>query len=254
VYAIDCGTEEVLLDIDGRSVLRTASIGKVALLLEIARRIESGEIAPEQSVSRLTVSRVADSGLWQHLVSDELPVVDVATLIGAVSDNLGTNVLLHHIGLEAVKRSVASAELGTVALHDLVRNQRTADHPPTLSSASAADLARLFMRLQRGDVLSTAVSALVLHWLGAGCDLSMVASAFNLDPLAHLTREGGVLLCNKTGTDSGIRADAGVVAGPTRSIGYAAVANWASWRPELRDPVMERMNAIGSMLVAAVNS
>lgn len=254
VHVVDRATGDVLADESGASVLRTASVGKLALLVEVARLIEDGTLAPDAPLSRRAVPPVADSGLWQHLLADELPAADVAALVGAVSDNLATNVLLHHVGLAAVARTASSAGLGTVALHDVVRDVRLPVHPPALSTASAADLARLFVRLGRGDVVSPVVSAQVLEWLGAGTDLSMVASAFDLDPLAHRAADRGVVLANKTGTDAGVRADVGLVGGPDRTVGYAAVANWDPGRPELRGQVMARMREVGRIVAAVVGA
>ena len=57
------------------------------------------------------------------------------------------------------------------------------------------------------------VSRRLRRWLSANTDLSMVASAFCLDPLAHFEPDRGIMLVNKTGTNAGVRADAGRVDG-----------------------------------------
>jgi beta-lactamase class A len=62
----------------------------------------------------------------------------------------------------------------------------------------------------------------------------------------------GLLLRNKTGTDSGVRADVGVVRGPTGSVSYAVIANWDPRTGDRRDEVLERMHAIGSAVLRAV--
>ena len=62
--------------------------------------------------------------------------------------------------------------------------------------------------------------------MSAGTDLSMVGSAFGLDPLSHAGADGGVRLWNKTGTDTGVRADAGVVEVDGAIWSYAAICNW----------------------------
>ena len=54
----------------------------------------------------------------------------------------------------------------------------------------------------------------MLGWLSLNADLSMVASAFGLDPLAHRSADHGLLLVNKTGTDGGVRSEVGVLRGP----------------------------------------
>ena len=159
---------------------------------------------------------MADSGVWQHLSVDELSVGDLCQLIGMASDNLATNVLLARVGLAGVAASAAGLGLVRTGLHDRVRDVRLESDPPTLSTGSAGELVRLMIDLP----------PLVLGWLGNGLDLSQVAAGWGLDPLAHQDFDLGLRLVNKTGTDDGVRADVGVLTGPTRRIGYAVVANW----------------------------
>jgi beta-lactamase class A len=68
-------------------------------------------------------------------------LADLATLIGATSDNLATNVLLRRIGLEGVRAATAELGLRSTALHDEVRDVRGPDVPERLSSGTAAELA-----------------------------------------------------------------------------------------------------------------
>src|SRR5689334_17203490 len=80
-------------------LLGTASLAKVFLLLEVAERIVEGTVDPTTVLDRRSVDPVSDSGLWQHLATDRLMVEDVAQLVGTLSDNLATNVLLDLVGL-----------------------------------------------------------------------------------------------------------------------------------------------------------
>ncbi len=157
--------------------------------MEAARAIDEGDLDPAEPLRRTPADEVADSGLWQDLGVDVLPAADVAALIGAHSDNLATNVLLRRLGLDTVPR------LEHTALHDFVRDARGPDHPPRLAGGTARELAGLF---------ASEMPPLVAGWLGRNADLSMVPSGLHLDPLAHVGR-----LRNKTGTDEGVRADAG---------------------------------------------
>src|SRR5690606_2714604 len=174
-----------LVAIDDRVVLPTASVGKVLLLIEVAARIVEGASSDLELLDKGSVATVADSGVWQYLQAPSLPVGDVAALVGSLSDNLATNVLLHHVGLEAVRRRAESIGLGRTALLDAVRDQRGPDDAPQLSVGSTAELSWLFGSLARGHIVDAAVSQRVLDWLSLGTDLSLVASAFGLDPLAH---------------------------------------------------------------------
>jgi beta-lactamase class A len=228
-------------------LLQTASAAKVYLLIELAVRFVAGSLDPHTPVDRRSVSPVSDSGLWQHLAVDVLPAVDVAWLVASVSDNLGTNVLLDLIGLQDVQERASLHAPDGSTLHDLVRDIRGESDPATFSEGSAADWASLFAGLARGTVESPEVSALVVDWLAAGSDLSMVAAAFGLDPLAHgTTNQQGLRLTNKTGTDAGVRADVGVVSRGGDCTAYAVLCNWVPDRVhDPRDAVLRTMRVIG---------
>jgi beta-lactamase class A len=65
-----------------------------------------------------------------------------------------------------------------------------------------------------------------LGWLSLGYDLSGVASAFGLDPLAHRSAEAGIQLINTTGTESGVRSEAGLLYGPKAAAAYAVTVTY----------------------------
>ncbi len=227
---------DVLAEHDPERLLRTASVGKVYLLMRIAELIGAGELDPGEMLDRDRGPAVADSGLWQHLDTQRLPVADAARLVGAVSDNWATNVLLDRVGIESLPVGPRGS-----ALHDYVRDQRSPEHPPTLSEGCAADWVDAFLGLPGGSP--------VLDWISLGVDLSMVASAFGLDPLAHQEPDRGVRLWSKTGTSEGVRADVGMVGidgqGEVQRTAYAAICNWLPDGDDLRDEVLAAMASVG---------
>lgn len=236
--------------------LPTASAAKVLLLLEAARAVAVGEAQLGESLQRSAAAPVADSGLWQHLAVAALPLQDVARLVGTVSDNLATNVLLARVG--GVDRVAATAQdLGIrgLALHDIVRDIRSPEHPATLSTGTGRGCADLFARLATGDGIDPAVAAQVREWLHDGTDLSMVAGAFGLDPLAHHDLDRGFGIIHKTGTDAGTRADAGIAHGPARTLAYGCIASWDedAADPALRDEVLAAMRRFGMLLRGLVS-
>ena|GEM_PF-987656 len=234
VSAIDARTGDVLVEESADRELPCASLGKILVLIEAARRIHAGSLDPDQLLGRAPEDAVGDSGLWQDLRASLLPAADLCVLVGAVSDNLATNVLLRTLGLDAVSATARAIGLEGVTLHDQVRDKRGPGHPAHLATASARGLTCLFARLHRGEIVSPAVSETVLGWLAANTDLSMVASAWGLDPLAHRPADRPHLaLVNKTGSDRGVRAETGLVTVHDR---------WAHDRlahdPVAHDPVM----------------
>lgn len=258
MHVADADSGEVLIELAPDTVLRTASMAKVLLLAETARRIEAGTLDATEPLRRDPALAVADSGIWRHLSVDTLPLTDVARLVGLSSDNWATNVLLARVGgPDAVATCAGALGVRDATLHDRVRDERTDAHPPTLSTGSAAAYADVFGRLHRGTFGGAAVSDRVRGWLRSGLDCSMVAAAFGLDPLSHGDGpDRGLSLVSKTGTDDGVRADAGIVAGPARTVAYACLANWV---PEgdadpVRDDVLDAMRRVGAWVRAVVTA
>lgn len=236
---------EIVADIDSATTLPTASMGKVFLLAEVARRIADGSLDPSERMHALPNEMVADSGLWQHLTEPTLSVASLAVLVASVSDNIAANVLLRRVGLADVQRVSDDLGMPQTRVLDGIRDNRGPEHPSAPSVGRADDLARLMSLVAGGEALGPIVSGTLAGWLSLNSDLSMVASALGLDPLAHAAREQGVRLFNKTGTDAGVRADAGHVAGSQGGVSYAAIAVWQPDGPELASSVMASMRRIG---------
>ena len=232
--------------------LSIASVGKVLLLIEVARQIEAAVLDPRETLSRESVGQVADSGLWQHIEIVSLTIPDLAILIGSVSDNLATNVLLARVGLRAVDETRDAIGLRTTRLLDYVRDERGADDPVALARGSAAELSELMERLGEGGVVSAEVSRMVLDWLATNVDQSMVGAGIGLDPLAHAPASGSLQLFNKTGSDAGVRAEAGLLRSPLGSASYAVIA---SWTPSQPPPVglLDAMGGVGAALRDALS-
>lgn len=247
IRVVDATSGDLLLDHDADRQLRTASVGKIFLLIEAARQLADGRLDGAERLSWREDELVADSGLWHRLGQRELCVADVCTLVGAVSDNLATNVLVRRLGLDAPARTARDLGCRRTALLDRIRTERGPGVPPTTSVGTAAELSGLLVRLHRGEVYGAEVSSRVRGWLAGNTDLSMVAAAFDLDPLAHAEPDRGVALANKTGTISTARIDVGLVSGPAGAVAYAVGANWDD-DADPRDAVLATMRAIGALI------
>ena len=237
---------------NGDRAMPTASVGKLLLLVEVARQCAAGDLSGATPLRRSPELLVADSGLWQHMHVDDLVIDDLCVLIASVSDNTATNVLLDRVGLQRVGALTESLGLVHTALLDYVRDHRGPHHPPTLSTGSASELSGLMSQLSRRELVSPAVSERVNGWLATGVDLSMVASGFGLDPLSHAPSDRNTFVCNKTGADPGVRADVGTVARNAACLSYAVIANWEPAADDLRDEVLSGMNAVGAILRTVV--
>jgi beta-lactamase class A len=250
---IDLDSDQRVLSIDDRIVLPTASVGKILLLIEVSARLSERGAPALEVLDKTSKDLVGDSGLWRHLQARSLPLADIATLVGATSDNLATNVLLREVGLDAVRARTEGLGLMRTALLDLVRDTRGPDDAPQLSVGSTAELAWLFGALARGKVVDSLTSSRVLGWLSLNTDLSMVASAFGVDPLSHRGVDHGLQLVNKTGTDVGVRSEAGILRGPRRGVAYAVSVQFSDRSIASRLRVLDALRAVGFDLLEYVH-
>jgi beta-lactamase class A len=81
----------------------------------------------------------------------------------------------------------------------------------------------------------------------------MVASAFGLDPLSHRGADHGILLVNKTGTDDGVRAEAGVLRGPRAGVASAVSVQFNDSGIAARLRALDAMRTVGFDLLEYVH-
>ena len=93
-------------------VFMSASTIKIAILIELFRRIEAGELDLDQRYVLQESDRVAGSGVLQHMSRGlDLPLRDLCYLMMSISDNLATNILIGHVGIEAVNAAMQALGL-----------------------------------------------------------------------------------------------------------------------------------------------
>lgn len=223
VHVVDLDTGVHVLAGDDHLTLPVAGLGVVPLLVEAAAGFEDGTLDPLEIVDRSGVDAVSTSGLWRHLRAPALPLSDLAVMAATAGDPIAVNALLQRIGHERVSRRIADLGLTRTALLDRFRDQRGPDDAPQVAVGSTRELAGLFAALVNSEVVDASVSAQVAEWLSLNHDLSLVAASTGLDPFAHEHDQHGLLFINKTGRDRGVRAEAGVLAGPRAGVAYALI-------------------------------
>ncbi|MFE5095239.1 serine hydrolase [Streptomyces sp. NPDC056638] len=252
VAAVDIDGGETV-GVDDRTVLPVASASKLLLLAEVSRRLDSGELLADRPVEVLDEDVADGTGLLRRMSRRGWTVEDLAWLTASVSDNTATNALLRLVGRESTARVAKELGLDRLTLHDKVRDIRGPDVPPVFATGTARDLARLVTHAVRGTMSSPAASARLLEWMRANTDHGLVPALVDHDPYAPgfpnpLT--DGLLVANKTGTDTGVRADAGVIVG-ARRLAYAVVAHWdPALGPSTERAAVHAIRDVGRTLAA----
>lgn len=207
--------------------LTLASTGKLLLLAETARRIDDGTLDPAGTVEVRDDEVCGGSGLLAALTARRWPVADLAVLVAAVSDNTATNALLRHVGRDAVNAGAVALGVRDTEVLDRIRDERGPADPPAFALGTASDLAGLAARIGDGTLGTPGASELVLRWLTGNTDHTLVPALLPHDPY-QLARPAGpapgdVWVAAKTGSDSGVRAEVGVMIA-SRRVGYAVIA------------------------------
>lgn len=223
VHVVDLDSHVHVLAGDDHVTMPVAGLGVVPLLIEVAAAFESGALDPLEIVERASVEAVESSGLWRHLRAPALPLEDLAVLAATAGDPIAVNILLEKVGHDRVRERIEGLGLRRTALLDRFRDRRGPDDAPQVAVGSARELAGLFSALVNSQVVDAAVSAQVSEWLSLNQDLSLVAASTGLDPFAHEHDAHGLLFVNKTGRDRGVRAEAGVLAGPRAGVAYSMI-------------------------------
>ncbi|MFG1658324.1 serine hydrolase [Micromonospora chersina] len=211
------------LSTDPDLVLPLASVGKVLLLGEVARRLADGTLAAGQQVELLDTDReVGGTGLLGRLSPRTWTVTDLATAVATVSDNAATNALLRLVTLDAVRDLARGAGLRDTTVHDRIRAERGPGVPETFATGTAGELCAFLAQVAQGTWHSPPACELLRGWLAGNTDRTMVADSIGHDPWS----DDGVRVENKTGTDTGVRADTGIVSS-RHTVVYAVIAAFA---------------------------
>ncbi len=214
--------------------LPLASAGKLLLLAEVARGVASGSLDPAERVTLLDDDYRGGSGLLRGLSARQWTVGDLALLTAAVSDNTATNALLRRLGLDRVNERAGDLGFARTRVLDLIREPRLPEHPPAFAVGTAAELARFAtLLITYGPDEDAPWKAMLLGWMAHNTDRSLVPALLPHEPedrdIPSAVPPGTVWAANKTGTDTGVRTDVGVLAG-ARRIGYAVLASGPAGR------------------------
>ena len=213
----------IALDLRADGRLPSASVIKVAILVELMARVDEGEFSLEERALLRDEDKVPGSGVLSMLHEGlEVTLEDLAHLMITVSDNTASNVLIDRLGTEAVNERLRGLGLRKTELgrkfYDFEARDRGLDNWIT-----AREMADLLVLIERRQAVSP-----------AGCEkiLAIMRKQQFTDRIPKLLPPD-TPVANKTGSITGVCHDVGIIyspAGPlvlvvlTRGIGQQATA------------------------------
>ena len=201
----------------------TASLIKVAVLLEVYKQAEEGKVKLSDPVTLHDADKVPGSGILTDHFSDgvTMPLRDAVRLMIVYSDNTATNLVLDRVGVANVNKRLAALGFKETRINAKVFRGSTTSVDPErtrrygLGSTTAREMAALFEELYAGEVVPPAAKQAMLAHLRRNSDK---------DKFTRLLPPG-TLVWHKDGAVSDARTDAGVIRTPSGPVVLVVLTN-----------------------------
>ena len=186
--------------------MMAASVIKLYIMAEAFRRIDRGELDANRMIAMKREDSVPSCGAVAYLHEGlQVTVTDLITLMIIFSDNTATNVLIDLMGLEDIGRGIRELGFQDASLQrkmfDLEKSDRGIQNRIT-----AGETGRLLRRLYEGTLVSREASEQMLSIMKNQQLNGKIP--FYLPALVDEPE-----IAHKTGEDSGITHDVGIVYG-----------------------------------------
>ena len=181
-----------------------ASVIKLPVLVETFRQIEAGLAQENEPFPIRQEDKLPSCGALNYLHTGlTVTLMDLATLMIILSDNTATNLLIRRLGMDNINSTIREMGMTTTRLRRLLFDSE-ASARGVKNTVSPAEIGRLLAALYRGEVVSPAASARMLSILGDQ----------RLNGKLPFWLDGKVKCAHKTGEDSGITHDVGILYAP----------------------------------------
>ena len=193
-------------------VMPTASLIKFPILVEYYKQLETGAITSDLVVPLRDEDKVPGSGiLTEHFANGTLlPLETVAHLMITYSDNTATNLVLDHVGISNVSKTMSELGVPETQIHSKVFRRDTSvaierSQKYGLGSTTAADMLTLLEKLHLKQLVSENASAMMMKHLLSCDDKTKLLRFLPIDVKGY----------HKTGAVNDCRTDAGLFQTPS---------------------------------------
>ena len=232
-------------------IFPTASVIKLPVLLTLMQQVEDGEYSLDDPLMLRRADHVAGSGLLQHLSPGlTMPIRDWAFLMMSISDNLATNVLIDHVGLDEVNDWLDEHDYPDIRLHRKINFNLLKADQKLLGTSTPAALTRMITAVYQQTHVSPAACTEMMRMMNkVGAD--RVGRYLPFEPYGSDVPDSEILrLAGKTGSLAGMRAQTAVIyrGKPNENRGFAlTVMNEGNSEPERWQPDAPGVLIIGRL-------
>jgi len=210
----------------------TASLIKLAVMIEVYEQAREGKVRLEDSVTLAEADKVPGSGiLTAHFsAGTTMSLRDAVRLMMVFSDNTATNLVLDKIGIGSTAARMESWGFANTKIHSKVFRRETSIAPERsqqfgLGSTTAAEMIALLEQIHGGRRIAESDRVAMLDHL-KHCD--------DKDKFPRRL-PAGTVVAHKTGSVERSRTDAGIIYSPSGPIALCVLTSDnedRSWRPD----------------------
>ncbi len=190
-------------------VMQTASLIKVAIMVEAYRQANAKELDLKKHVTLKEDDKVPGAGILTSHFSDgaSFSIRDAIRLMIVYSDNTATNLVLDQVGIRNVNATMAKFGLGETRINAKVFKGSTTSVDPertkkySLGSTTANEMLKLLELIETQKAASTESCQSMLAHLKANDDKQQLIRFL----------PSRVVLAHKTGATNRVRTDAGIL-------------------------------------------
>jgi beta-lactamase class A len=196
------------LDINGEKSFPAASTIKLPILMALFQAVDAGKVRLDDT---LTVRRdliASGSGELQNSPGAKLSVLKTATMMIAISDNTGTNMIIDKLG----GRQALNSKFKSWGLRKTVINRLLGDFQGK-NTTSPADLVRLSALLAKHQLITETSRSKVLDILNQTENRKLLPAGLGK----------GAAIAHKTGTLGRLIGDAGIIEMPNGKLYLAGI-------------------------------
>ena len=223
--------------IDADEPVQTASVIKLALMLETFAQVKDGKLKLDDPLPLVKDNQVAGSGILTFLHPGlNTTVEDNVVLMIDLSDNTATNQLIDKVGLEGVNRRLGSMGLKNTYFYKKVFKPATGPQPADqkkfgLGKTTAREMAQLVESIEHCDLGAPELCKRMIEIMKRQFYRNSIPRFIETAD----TSEEDAAIANKTGALDDVRNDVGIVYAKSAPIVISAFT-WDDadhrWTPE----------------------
>lgn len=179
-----------------------ASVIKIPVMIEAFRAREAGELSLDELHALADAERRPSCGTLKAMHTGiEMTFLDLVKLMIIVSDNTATNILIERLGMEHINATLRDLGCEKTTLRRLLFDSEAARRGLE-NTITAGEMGMLLERLFRGEIVSRKASAAMM---------SILLDQRLNGKLPFFLHASGVRIAHKTGEDTGVTHDVGVI-------------------------------------------